>query len=49
MTPHLEQFGAESIPRREFHLRLAQALSLKSDFLRMDVTSGAQVLQATSE
>ena len=32
MTEHLAQFGAEEIPRREYHRRLAQALKTQGGF-----------------
>lgn len=32
MTDHLSQFGAEEIPRAEYHRRLAQALKVEGDF-----------------
>ncbi len=32
ITPHLAQFGAEEIPRKEYQKRLAQALAKTADF-----------------
>jgi leucyl/phenylalanyl-tRNA--protein transferase len=32
ITEHLKQFGAEEIPRTEFHVRLAEALAADADF-----------------
>jgi leucyl/phenylalanyl-tRNA---protein transferase len=46
MTPHLEQFGAEVLPRRIFHAVLGAALSVQGDFAAMPAeTSGAAMLE----
>lgn len=34
-TPHLEQFGAQALPRRIFHALLGAALEVKGDFLAL--------------
>lgn len=50
MTPHLEQFGATTISRRQFHEELVAALSRKAAFKRMpDETPGAQLLQSIAQ
>lgn len=52
-TPHLEQFGADTISRRQFHELLVRALETRGDFKRLpDATSGArlvQLLQSTAQ
>lgn len=49
-TPHLEQFGAETLSRAEFRERLASALELSGDFKRMpESASGAQLLQSIAQ
>jgi leucyl/phenylalanyl-tRNA--protein transferase len=46
ITPHLEQFGAQTLPRRIFHALLAVALEVKADFAALpEETSGADLLQ----
>lgn len=50
MTPHLARFGAEEIPRSEYHRRLAAALEIEGDFFALPrATNGAQALQAISQ
>lgn len=50
LTPHLEQFGARAISRRQFHDVLADALAARADFKRLpDATPGAQLLQSTAQ
>jgi leucyl/phenylalanyl-tRNA---protein transferase len=45
MTPHLEQFGAQALPRRIFHALLGVALDTKADFLALpDDASGGELL-----
>jgi leucyl/phenylalanyl-tRNA--protein transferase len=45
ITPHLEQFGAQTLPRRIFHALLAVALEVKADFAALpEETSGADLL-----
>ncbi len=45
ITPHLEQFGAQTLPRRIFQALLSVALEAPADFLALpEVTSGAQML-----
>jgi leucyl/phenylalanyl-tRNA--protein transferase len=47
MTGHLAQFGAEEIPRAEYHQRLEQALAHSADFYRMPGRAdGPDVLRA---
>ena len=49
-TPHLEQFGAETLSRRAFHERLAQALTLEANFRALpESASGAQLLQSIAQ
>lgn len=52
-TPHLEQFGAATISRRQFHEMLSEALAARGDFKRLpDATPGArliQLLQSTAQ
>lgn len=50
MTDHLRQFGAQEIPRAEYHRRLERALQVEGDFgaLGADAT-GAGVLQLISQ
>ena len=44
-TPHLEQFGAQTLPRRIFHALLSVALEAPASFRKMPVqTSGAELL-----
>lgn len=50
MTDHLRQFGAQEIPRAEYHRRLARALQVEGDFGALDATAtGAGVLQLISQ
>ncbi len=45
VTPHLEQFGAQTLPRRIFHALLSVALDTKADFkLLPEEKSGAELL-----
>ncbi len=45
-TPHLEQFGAQTLPRRIFHSILGAALEIKADFTALpEATSGAELLE----
>jgi leucyl/phenylalanyl-tRNA--protein transferase len=49
-TEHLNQFGTEEIPRREYRRRLAAALPADADFYRLaPYAPGAAVLQAISQ
>lgn len=44
-TPHLEQFGAQTLPRRIFHALLGAALDAKADFTALpEETSGAEIV-----
>lgn len=44
-TPHLAQFGAETLPRRIFHALLGAALEAKGDFRALpETTSAAEML-----
>jgi leucyl/phenylalanyl-tRNA--protein transferase len=46
ITPHLEQFGAQTLPRRIFHALLGAALEAKADFSALpDDTSGADLVE----
>lgn len=46
ITPHLEQFGAQTLPRRIFQSLLSVALEAKADFRALpENTSGAQILK----
>jgi leucyl/phenylalanyl-tRNA---protein transferase len=45
ITPHLEQFGAQTLPRRIFHALLSVALEAPADFKALPETaSGAELL-----
>jgi leucyl/phenylalanyl-tRNA--protein transferase len=45
ITPHLEQFGAQTLPRRIFQALLGLALETEGDFRALPVeTSGAELL-----
>ena len=45
ITDHLAQFGAQEIPRQEYHKRLQQALVIKGDFTTLPVSiSGKMAL-----
>jgi leucyl/phenylalanyl-tRNA--protein transferase len=45
ITPHLEQFGAQTLPRRIFHALLGVALEAPADFGAMaESASGAELL-----
>ncbi len=49
-TAHLEQFGAETISRRQFHERLQAALAAPGDFFRLPQDApGAQLLQSIAQ
>lgn len=43
-TPHLEQFGAETLPRRIFHAQLGAALEQRGDFSAMAEMGGGDML-----
>lgn len=43
-TPHLEQFGAVTLPRRTFRAQLGAALERRGDFLSVAEQSGAEML-----
>jgi leucyl/phenylalanyl-tRNA---protein transferase len=49
MTDHLRQFGAQEIPRAEYHRRLERALAGKGDFQRLATDAGAAALQVISQ
>ena len=50
LTDHLMQFGTIEIDQREFHKRLAPAIALRGDFLRLEPgTSGARVLKVIAD
>ncbi len=45
ITPHLEQFGAQTLPRRIFHALLGAALEARGDFCALaENASGADLL-----
>jgi leucyl/phenylalanyl-tRNA--protein transferase len=47
---HLDQFGAQSLPRCDFHTRLSPALAGHGDFHAMALnTTGAQALQSIAQ
>lgn len=49
-TEHLERFGAITIPRAMYHLRLADALKIKTGFPPVpEGMSGAQALQSITQ
>lgn len=44
-TAHLEQFGAQTLPRRIFHALLGAAVDVQADFKRLpDETDGAELI-----
>lgn len=46
ITPHLEQFGAQTLPRRIFHALLGAALDARADFFALpEDTSGARLVE----
>lgn len=50
ITPHLEQFGAQTLPRRIFHALLGVALETHGDFRALPVeTSGANLLEVATK
>ncbi len=50
VTPHLEQFGAATISRRQFQEKLVNALATKADFRALpEDASGAQLLQSIAQ
>jgi len=50
ITPHLEQFGAQTLPRRIFHALLGVALDAPADFGAMpEDVSGAELLALLSK
>jgi leucyl/phenylalanyl-tRNA--protein transferase len=49
LTEHLSQFGAEEIPRREYHRRLARAMKVEADFYRAAIGDGAAALQLITQ
>lgn len=44
MTPHLEQFGAQTLPRRIFHALLGAALDTRGDFAALPEATPARDL-----
>jgi leucyl/phenylalanyl-tRNA--protein transferase len=48
-TDHLARFGAEEIPRREYHRRLVRALRTPAAFHRLTTGAGAAVLQVITQ
>lgn len=49
ITPHLEQFGAQTLPRRIFHSLLAVALEAEADWRALkEDASGAEMLRVVS-
>lgn len=50
VTEHLKQFGAQEVPRAEFHNKLEKALSIEGDFFKMPSNATpAQVLQSIAQ
>jgi leucyl/phenylalanyl-tRNA--protein transferase len=49
MTAHLNQFGAVEISRRDYHRRLAAAMSALGDFQRAGGLGGVAALQVISQ
>lgn len=49
MTEHLAQFGAEEIPRAEYHRRLGAALAVQADFASAPAYDGEAALQVISQ
>jgi leucyl/phenylalanyl-tRNA--protein transferase len=49
MTEHLAQFGAQEIPRSEYHRRLARALAVEGEFQRLATLGGPAALQVISQ
>jgi leucyl/phenylalanyl-tRNA--protein transferase len=49
ITDHLSRFGAEEIPRREYHRRLGRALDAQGDFQRPALLTGVAALQVISQ
>ena len=46
VTPHLEQFGAQTLPRRIFHALLSVALDARADLHALpETTSGEELLR----
>lgn len=49
MTEHLAQFGAMEISRRDYHRRLARAMTAQGEFQRAGPMGGAAALQVISQ
>jgi leucyl/phenylalanyl-tRNA--protein transferase len=49
ITDHLSRFGAEEIPRREYHRRLGRALDAQGEFQRAPVLGGVAALQVINQ
>lgn len=49
LTEHLATFGAQEIPRREYHRRLGHALTVQADFHRAQIYDGVTALQVISQ
>ncbi|HZZ31233.1 MAG TPA: leucyl/phenylalanyl-tRNA--protein transferase [Phenylobacterium sp.] len=49
MTAHLSQFGAVEISRRDYHRRLAAAMSASGDFQRAGALGGVAALHVISQ
>jgi leucyl/phenylalanyl-tRNA--protein transferase len=49
LTDHLGQFGAQEVPRREYHKRLARALRVDAAFHRLATAGGAAALQLITQ
>ena len=49
LTAHLARFGAEEIPRREYHRRLARAMRHEAEFQRLATADGAAALQLITQ
>lgn len=46
ITPHLEQFGAQTLPRRIFHALLGAALDARGEFLALPENASAEEMLA---
>lgn len=49
VTDHLVQFGAQEIPRDDYHLLLGEALAVEADFYSLSTEEPSAVLQAITQ
>lgn len=49
VTDHLVQFGAQEIPRDDYHLLLGEALAVEADFYSLSTEAPSAVLQAITQ